>query len=135
MAKSMIQIRDDERMWIAMSDSFVSTVQDRNDPNTLVVRGRKAEHLKRLFPDREIVITPKADYVARVLVPRDEFVRVIAKRLQEISYDNFKDSVDDERLHKLYADFWSLHRRYQEENRRPDRSRHLAWDEGDLECL
>jgi hypothetical protein len=87
MAKSMIQIRDDERMWIAMSDSFVSTVQDRNDPNTLVVRGRKAEHLKRLFPDREIVITPKADYVARVLVPRDEFVRVIAKRLQEISYD------------------------------------------------
>ena len=45
-------------MWIAMSDSFVSTVQDRNDPNTLVVRGRKAEHLKRLFPDREIVITP-----------------------------------------------------------------------------
>jgi hypothetical protein len=58
MAKSMIQIRDDERMWIAMSDSFVSTVQDRNDPNTLVVRGRKAEHLKRLFPDREIVITP-----------------------------------------------------------------------------
>ena len=42
MAKSMIQIRDDERMWIAMSDSFVSTVQDRNDPNTLVVRdGRR----------------------------------------------------------------------------------------------
>jgi len=58
-------------MWVAMRDSFVSTVQDRNDPNTLVVRGRKAEHLKRLFPDREIVITPDADYVARVLVPRD----------------------------------------------------------------
>jgi hypothetical protein len=95
-----------------MSDSFVSTVQDRNDPNTLVVRGRKAEHLKRLFPDREVVITPHADYMARVLVPRDEFVRVIAKRIEEIGYDNFKDGVHDERLHNLYADFWSLHRRY-----------------------
>jgi hypothetical protein len=73
--------------------------------------------------------------VARVFVPRDEFMRVIAKWIEEISYGNFKDSVDDERLHDLYADFWNLHRRYQEENRRPDRSRHLAWDEGDLERL
>ena len=54
---------------------------------------------------------------------------------QFFGFDNFKDSVDDERLHGLYADFWSLHRRYQEEDRRPDRCRHLAWDKGDLERL
>ena len=84
-----------------------------------MVRGRKAEHLRRLFPDREVVITPNADYVARVFVSRDEFVRVIAKRIEEISSDNFKDSVDDERLHGLYADFWSLLRRYQGQDIRP----------------
>jgi hypothetical protein len=37
-------------VWIAMTDSFVSAVQDRNDPSRLVVRARKAEHLERLFP-------------------------------------------------------------------------------------
>ena len=122
-------------MWIAMTDTFVSAVQDRNDPSRLVVRARKAEHLERLFPDREVTITPEADYVARVLVPRDEFVKVMARRIEEIGYDNFKASVDDERLHDLYADFWSLHRRYQEQDRRPDRSGHLGWGEGDLERL
>lgn len=88
-------------MWIAMNDSFVSAVQDRNDANTLVVPGRTAKHLKRLLPDREVLITHNADYVARVLVLRDEFVRVVAKRIEEVSYDNFKDSVDDERLRLL----------------------------------
>ena len=73
--------------------------------------------------------------MARVFVPRDEFMRVIAKWIEEVGYDNFKGSVDDERLHGLYADFWSLLRRYQEQDRRPDRSRHLAWDEGELERL
>ncbi len=28
MAKSMIQTREDEKMWITMSDSFASTVQN-----------------------------------------------------------------------------------------------------------
>jgi hypothetical protein len=30
-----------------------------------------------------------------------------------IDYTNFKNSVQDDQLHDLYSDFWTLHYRYQ----------------------
>jgi hypothetical protein len=102
-------------MWICMENCFVSAVQDRNDPNGLVVRARSEEHLTRLFPTKAIAITPEADYAARVFVTKAEFAAVVSERITAISYPNFKNSVRDHRLHQLYSDFWSLHWRYQKE--------------------
>ena len=99
-------------MWICMDDCFVSAVQDRDDPNGLVVRARKQEHLTPLLPSKAIAITPEADYAARVFT-KAEFAAVVTKRITAISYPNFKNSVRDHRLHQLYSEFWTLHRRYQ----------------------
>jgi hypothetical protein len=96
-----------------MDNCFVSAVQDRDDPNGLVVRARKQEHLTRLFPSKGIAITPEADYAVRVYITKAEFAAVVSERITAISYDNFKHSVRDHRLHQLYSDFWKLHRRYQ----------------------
>ncbi len=120
-------------MWICLTDSFVSVVQDGNDLNRMVVRGRRKEHLQALFPEREILLTPDADYVARILVTREEFASLVNRRITEITYDNFKGSVADPALHDLYADFWSLHRRYQENGGQRDRSGHFAWGPGDIQ--
>jgi hypothetical protein len=109
-------------MWICMDNCFVSAVEDRDDPNGLLVRARKQEHLTRLFPSKPIAITPEADYAARVFVTKAEFAAVITERITAISYPNFKNSVRDHRLHQLYSEFWTLHWRYQR-NREGDWSR------------
>ena len=105
-------------MWVCFSDAFVSAVQDRKDRNRLIVRRRKEGHLHTLFPSREILLTPEADYAARVFPTRAEFASVVNERIAQFRYENFKASVTDSDLHNLYADFWLLHRQYQEMARR-----------------
>ncbi|WP_052341289.1 hypothetical protein [Salinarimonas rosea] len=104
-------------MWICFNDAFISAVQDRSDLSVLVIRGRKRAHLKILFPDYDIIDTPNADYACRVFVPKSRFAKLIADRIEEIDYPNFKYSVEDDALHDLYAGFWQDHWRYQH---RPD---------------
>ncbi|WP_114944804.1 hypothetical protein [Microvirga calopogonii] len=101
-------------MWICYNDAFVSAVQHRDDPSRLCVRARKKEHLQRLFPAAEIMEIPSRDYACRVLVSKQEFAELVTRRINEIDYPNFKDSVRDDGLHDLYADFWELHWAYQQ---------------------
>ncbi|WP_445504809.1 hypothetical protein [Microvirga sp. G4-2] len=101
-------------MWICFNDAFVSAVQHRDDPNRLCVRARKREHLQRLLPDAEIIEIPNRDYACRVFVSKKEFAELVTRRINEIDYPNFKNSVRDDGLHDLYADFWELHYRYQQ---------------------
>ena len=81
-------------MWICFDDAFVSAVQDRADLNRLVVRGRRKEHLQALFPNQEIILTPDADYVARVFVTREEFASVVNQRVAQLMLDKLGHSVD-----------------------------------------
>lgn len=81
----------------------------------LIVRSRKREHLKRLFPDRTVSATPRRDYAFRTSIPRQELADFVSVRIQDIAYQNFKASVRDTALHDLYLDFWGLHLRYQVE--------------------
>jgi len=118
-------------MWVCLNNAFVSVVRDRNDPRNLLVRARRREHLERLFPGREIVEIPDADYRYRLFVPQEDFTRVVVQRIAAIDYDNFKNSVDDPELHALYERFWELHREYQDHRER--RRRRFQWDAGDLE--
>ena len=120
-------------MWLALNDAFVSAVQDRNDPNRLVVRARNVAHLTKLFPTAEVLLSPNADYAARVFVPKEDFSRMLVERVAEIKYDNFKASVSDSRLHRMYERIWAIHRDYQESLSKPDRSAHMAWKGGDVQ--
>jgi hypothetical protein len=122
-------------MWLCLNDALVSIVQDRADPNQLWVRARRREHLRRLLPGRGIMSTPAGDYAWRAAVSKRELAGLVAERIGALDYPNFKDSVTEPALHELYARFWLLHRDYQDRLGRPDRSRHLAWAEGDLQRI
>lgn len=45
---------------------------------------------------------------------KTQFAELLARRVSEINYPNFKNSVREDGLHDLYADFWDLHWSYQE---------------------
>lgn len=100
-------------MWICFNDAFISAVADPKTPGVLKVRARKREHLEKLFPGNKILASSRTDYAFRVFVTKQEFAKLVNDRIMAIDYDNFKDSVIDEKLHDLYADFWQLHYFYQ----------------------
>ena len=108
-------------MWICFNDAFISIVEDTTlgaPPGTLKVRARKKEHLKALFPGVKIHEDKGADYQFRVFVDRQMVVTVVADAIggdgaRAVTYDNFKNSVKDDALHRLYANFWTLHYDYQ----------------------
>lgn len=101
-------------MWLCFNNAFVSAVADRDDRNRLVVRARRRDHLENLFgKDAEIVVLTDADYKYRLFVERSVVADLTHKALMGISYDNFKNSVQDDDLHDLYADFWGLHHEMQ----------------------
>ena len=99
-------------MWICFNDGFVSAVEDKNNPTMLKVRARCREHLEFLkLPVHE---SSNSDYRYRCFVDKNVFAEAVRLRVADISYPNFKDSVKDEGLHDLYADFWSLHYNFQQ---------------------
>ena len=100
-------------MWICCNDAFVSAVEDKNDSSRLLVRGRNKKHLEAMFPGYEIFTNQGTDYKHRVSCSKEAFAEIVSNRILDINYGNFKDSVEDNKLHDLYADFWQLHWHYQ----------------------
>jgi hypothetical protein len=103
-------------MWFCFNDAFVSVVEMKNKPGLLMVRARAHEHLTNLFGTEEygaVHTTPEHDYRYRVYCTKEEWAAIVSKRIAEINYTNFKDSVKDDKLHTLYEDFWFLHMIYQ----------------------
>lgn len=100
--------------WLCFNDAFLSVVNHRSDQGLLVIRARKAEHLRNVFgSSAEIAVTPDRDYKYRTVADRKTVAETVASRIESINYGNFKDSVKSDRLHDLYAEFWMLHRGYQ----------------------
>src|SRR4051812_24683091 len=106
-------------MWCCLNDSFISVVQSRDDPNSLLVRARRKKHLTRHFPGHKIISTPTADYPYRVLVSRETFATVMVKAIAGITYDNFKNSVKDADLHSFYLSVWYRGRQLETPRRLP----------------
>ena len=97
-------------MWLCFNNAFVSAVADRNDPNRLMVRARRREHLVNLFgADADLIEGAGTDYKYRVFIERHVLADLTHKTLMSLDYDNFKNSVEDNDLFDLYADFWQLH--------------------------
>ena len=102
-------------MWVFLSNSFLSIVQDRNDHDRLLVRARFPKDIERVFPDAETFEGIGMDYRFRAFIPRSEVVKVIAANVAKIDYDNFKSSVKEPDRHDLYMDVWSIMESAQEE--------------------
>lgn len=105
-------------MWICLNDGFISAVENTRDltGNQLVIRARKREHLENIFPKSDVVETLDTDYRFRVFMTKEDFSKVLASRALNINYDNFKNSVKDEKLHDMYEGFWWIGLRYQIDN-------------------
>jgi hypothetical protein len=76
-------------MWIFTGTAFVSIVRSLNrkgKKDLLLVRGRVAGDIQRLFPDAKVRKTPNRDYLFRAYVPREEVARVLAQKIMAIDY-------------------------------------------------
>lgn len=95
-------------MWVFLTDSFVSIVQDRTNPEVLIVRARCKGDIGRFMPDRRSVVkqTPDADYRFRTTATREEVGAALAKYAAGLRYDNFKAAVKSEARHSVYLDVW-----------------------------
>jgi hypothetical protein len=93
-------------MWIYSKNAFVSVVQDRNDPEVLIVRSRVKGDLEELWPDAAVEETPYADYGFRTRLGRKEVALAVAKQVMEIDYTNFKDNITDKRRKPFYLVVW-----------------------------
>jgi hypothetical protein len=93
-------------MWLFLPEGFVSVVAHRKLSDSVLVRGRNAEHLTALFPLHEQLILPAADYRYRVTVTREELAGVIGEHIANMTYANFKDSIHDYAYHDVCVDVW-----------------------------
>lgn len=100
-------------MWVCMSDCFVSIVDDGNVEGCLVVRARRKGDIEVAFPGADVKTLKGRDYQFRAHIKREVIAAAVAKQINEISYDNFKNSVEDDDLHHAYSSFWNIHARLQ----------------------
>jgi len=103
-------------MWIFLNNAFISMVEHREQPDSLMIRARSEGDIERLFNDAEVTETPTADYRFRATVTKQEAAAAISSKVQSIDYDNFKNSVDENDRHDAYLGVWSVMHGYQ--NRR-----------------
>jgi hypothetical protein len=93
-------------MWIMFSDCFLSIVSKDCQPDELLVRARRKGDIERVFPEAKVKRDTKVDYLFRAVIPRREIALAIAKRMDDIDYPNFKDTVTDDKLHRAYMQVW-----------------------------
>jgi hypothetical protein len=96
-------------MWVLLSDCFFSIVHKDCARDELLVRARRPGDIKKLWPEAAVKRSKGAgsDYLYRAVVKRADAKAAIAAELQAITYSNFKDSVDDDRLHDAYLHIWT----------------------------
>lgn len=102
-------------MWIFLSDSFLSVVADRANPDgpRLLVRARRAGHIENVFPQAKVEQTPNADYAFRAWVPRDDVAKAVAAEVLNLDYSNFKNSIEEPQYHDACLDAWFAMNNYQ----------------------
>lgn len=101
-------------MWICLNDAFLSIVAHYDDPNKLLVRARIKGDIERVFPDAVVYQREGSDYLYRADVQAGEVSVVIAHRITQIDYTNFKSSVKSRPLHDAYLGFWHIMYQLQE---------------------
>lgn len=100
-------------MWACLNKSFLSIVSKQCKPDELLVRARRPGDIEAVFPEAVVTKSTSTDYAFRAVLPRARVAGAIAAEVMGIKYDNFKNSVKDNRLHDAYAAFWNVHARLQ----------------------
>ena len=100
-------------MWVCLSDAFLSIVYKECGPDELLVRARRKGDIERVFPAASVKRSPGTDYLFRAVVKRAEVAAAMVREVEAIQYDNFKNSVRNNKLHDAYDSFWHVHARLQ----------------------
>ena len=82
-------------MWVFTETGFVSAVQNRDNPDYLVVRARDRQSLQTLADicDVEIKTSQGSDYPYRVFISKADFTSWMNDNIDFLGYDNFKNRV------------------------------------------
>jgi len=94
-------------MWICLNDAFLSIVEFPPNKRLLIVRARKREDILAAFPDVRVLHTPDRDYQFRAVMSRKTVAHMLANKVEQIDYDNLKDSVADDERHDAYLEIWT----------------------------
>lgn len=117
-------------MWIFTETGFVSAVQNRHNPEYLVVRSRDRQSLQELADvcTVDIKFMEGSDYPYRVFVSKDDFKHWMNDQIDFLGYDNFKNRVAITRgkdyAHTLGSVWSTMHDTEDEEAR----SRYVAYE-------
>jgi hypothetical protein len=115
-------------MWLFSKEGFFSVVRHSHKPGHLLVRARRREDIDRLSrllsteTGRELtpLVSPDADYLYRLEVPRLDFARVMVRLVEELDYPNFKSAVHgDPTRDRAYGRVWSIMAETQEDEMFP----------------
>lgn len=106
-------------MWIFTNKSFLSVVEhydQKKYKDVMVVRARRSNDLKAAFPHAEIIETFDSDYRFRVFVTRRTVQRFLNDAVDDIDYDNFKDSIapEENERHSAYLKVWMAMNSFQD---------------------
>ena len=96
-------------MWIFTKDAFLSAVQHRDLPDSIMVRARRREHLEAFIAKcstGKIIETPDADYRFRVTMSAELFAGLLVIEAAVIDYDNYKNAITDPELARCAHDVW-----------------------------
>jgi len=96
-------------MWIMLNNATLSIVAHRTMPGHLLVRSRSELDINLIFPEADVMEDVRADYRFRAVIPRATVGSTILAELMSIDYDNFKNSVKDDKRHDLYLDIWQVY--------------------------
>ena len=99
-------------MWIFLSGGFLSIVAHRHKPNHFLLRARNMDHLKQAFPNAGSYKYTDSDYPHRADIEKNEVSDTIADYVMNISYDNFKNSISEQRYEHACHDIWDIMFRY-----------------------
>lgn len=94
-------------MWIFLSNAMLSLVDKGGDGSTLLVRARRREDIKRIFPKAKVQAKGGTDYPFRTRIDREEVALRVAEAVRDIHYPNFKSSVDEDDRHAAYLRVWA----------------------------
>lgn len=99
-------------MWIFVKDAFFSVVEDRMEPERLMVRARLPGDLEAHFPGADVIehAPGEADYRFRVFLPRPTVEAWVLAQLQGVDYPDFKSQIpsDQPRRYRTYMQVWTV---------------------------
>ncbi len=105
-------------MWIFLNNSFLSMVENRNNKEELLVRSRIKGDIEKVFPDSDVFEIDNSDYKYRSFVKKTDVSNKLKNLIENINYDNFKNSISSDQLerHNSYFNVWSELRKLQNKN-------------------